>query len=81
MNKYIKFNVNGYTKVKLTNNGLKIIENYWGGRIPEWYNNYVDADGYYSFQMHELMNIFGENMTIGFNPPFETDILIEVDDE
>ena len=35
-----------------------------------------DEEGYTSFQLWDLMNIFGPYLTLGTDIPFETDIIL-----
>ena len=87
-----EFNINSHVKVRLTDEGVRILE--------ENYNNLlrksrpgiekiigpfkaptVDEDGYTDFQFHDLMRTFGEYMFIGnMNMPFDTDIRFEDED-
>lgn len=79
--KFIKFNINQNVKVKLTEEGKKILAIYHHGDVPDWYSEYyVDSNGWWTFQCHTLMRIFGNSLFIGnHKPPFETDILIKID--
>lgn len=80
----MKFNVNDYVKVKLTKKGLEILKEQHA-QLQSYYHKHniefdppsVDEDGYSSFQMHYLMNIFGPGMLLGCEVPFETEIIIE----
>jgi len=85
-----RFNVNDKVRVKLTVYGIKILKmrhdkltsdntnlkNTLGEfKLPE-----VDSEGYTSFQLWELMNIFGPYMYLGsVESPFDT--TIEIDDK
>lgn len=86
-----QLNLNDEVKVKLTEAGIKILEdrhNYFlkqfGDRataikaLGEFKAPKVDENGYSSFQLWELMNIFGQAMYNG-NPniPFEMNIAID----
>ena len=76
--KWIQFNINWNAKVKLTNEGKKILAEYLGGKIPDWFiQSYNEGNGYFRFQLHELANIFGQELYNG-NPhfPFETTIFL-----
>ena len=71
----IKFNINDNVKVKLTDKGKEVLGKYWGGKMPDWYANYHEGNGYYKFQLHELARIFGEELFNGnMNLPFEPEI-------
>ncbi len=82
----IKFNINNKVKVKLTPSGIL----YWihhnnSYMLIEYqltYQQILDKkteDGYWEFQLHDLMSIFGNLMFNGnMDLPFETDIVIPV---
>lgn len=74
--KEIKINVNDFVKVKLREPGFEILKIYYGGEIPDFFEkDYGLGDGFYKFQLHTLMNIFGDVMYNGnMDMPFETDI-------
>lgn len=77
MNEFAKHNVNNQVKVKLTKKGQEILD----ARYSKWdLINQITADdkGYTSFQMHDLMATFGEYMILGYEVPFDAQILIEV---
>ncbi len=74
---YKKFNINKSVKVKLTRHGIAIYkEHYANAGLADVTVN-IDNEGYSKFQMHDLMNIFGDSMYMGGNLPFKTEILIE----
>lgn len=78
----MRFNVNHYVKVKITERGMDILRK----KHAEWVNLGVltstftppktDADGWSEWQMHDLMHTFGEHMYMGPPAPFETTIQI-----
>lgn len=68
----MKFNINDYVKVKLTEHGKKILK-------EKDINNSVDENGYTKFQLWDIMNIFGEYCILGCDVPFETEIIIPED--
>jgi len=78
----MKFNMNDNVKVKLTKKGVGIYysqndelnKHCRTPHIPP--KLVVDSDGFCSFQMHELMLIFGSHCRLGMNPPFETEIIL-----
>ena len=80
-NKYTKTNLNFHIKVKLNNYGKQIHYNYWkdicnDADVP--YKLESDEQGYFSFQIHEFMNTFGEHAHLGAKPFLETyDVFIE----
>lgn len=77
----MKFNINERVKVKLTVKGIehlkkqheRIMKN---GYPYEFKLPQVDKDGYTEFQLHDLMQTFGEIMFPGCELPFKTDIII-----
>jgi hypothetical protein len=76
---YRKFNLNGYVRVKLNQHGKQLYSDYWSPyawlKEPE-----IDDEGYTQFQMWQLMNIFGTHLYNGCKTPFETTILIPMDE-
>jgi hypothetical protein len=82
----LKVNINDAVKVKLTDFGVSILKEKReklnkaikgrGGKGFGEFELKKDADGYTTFQHWELMNTFGDVMTMGFNAPFETDIIV-----
>lgn len=76
--KFIDFNINHSVKVKLTESGKK--------HYIEWHLKLnvacdcpaIDNEGYCEFQMHDLMNIFGERIIMGCPLMFNTNIKIQV---
>ncbi len=82
----MKFNINEYVKVKLTDEGREIL-NKKKQRFKREYNidlNFhkkEDEDGWSEWQMWDLMMTFGEHIHLGCKPPFETNIEIVVNEE
>lgn len=75
------FNANDCVRVKLTDKGIKLLADHYGGEIPEWFvKNYMFPDGWYQFQLWDLMNIFGSFIHMGSDNPFNMNILLEVDE-
>jgi hypothetical protein len=82
-----KVNINEQVKVKLTDIGISILKSKRdelnamiqsvGGKCLGEFELKTDVDGYSTFQIWDLMNTFGEYMVMGFNVPFETDIIIK----
>lgn len=68
----IKYNVNNYMLVKLTNYGKELIIKKYG---YEYFVTCVESkkqnDGYYELQCHEIMHYFGEHCYNGCRLPFE----------
>lgn len=77
MSEFVKHNVNNRVKVKLTKRGQEILNARYSklGFVNE---RTADEEGYMSFQMHDLMNTFGQYMLLGYEVPFDTEILIQV---
>jgi hypothetical protein len=93
--KEIKFNFNDDIKVKLNSSGIEIMREHYNdlfNSIAGLNNKYLkehpftepkkDENGYTSFQLHSFMAEFGQIGMGEFNQkqPFETDILICVED-
>lgn len=79
-----KLNINSTVKVKLNERGIIELKRQRQELIDSWpriklgeYKPNIDEDGYTRFQLHDLMNRLGHMCTLRFEPPFETDILIE----
>lgn len=88
MSKTITINLNDIVKVKLTDAGKNIYYHQndelneairqRGGRPVEAHMPTVDDDGYTSFQLHTLMEIYGPHIAMWKALPFETNMLYEV---
>jgi hypothetical protein len=80
-----QFNVNEWVKVKLTEQGLAILKSQHDElrrdfpKLKPWKPPAVDAEGYSKFQLWELMNRFGESVSIGCKLPFETMIRLTIE--
>ena len=78
----MKFNINDYVKVKLTNRGRDIYyhRNDELNKIPNVHfepEYPKESDGWFKEQFWIIMEIFGgKHMMMGFETPFETDIII-----
>lgn len=87
MSNFIKFNINSYVKIKLNEIGIRILEQRHNEMkaIINWdlgeFDLKLDKDGYYTMQMWEMMNTFGDFMFMHLNPPFEMVIMLEVENE
>ena len=83
----IRFNVNDFVRVKLTDVGRKA-HRAWHDRLfahlpkekrDEWYRApEEDEDGWSRWQMWNLMQEVGWACSLSDKPPFETDIILEV---
>lgn len=82
----VKVNINEHVKVKLNPKGIKILEDRRnklnerlearGGKGFGPYVPQVDEEGYTTFQLWDLMHTFGPHLNLGFEPEFETEILL-----
>lgn len=87
--KWMPFNLNQYVKVRLTDHGrqhhydqwLELASNMRSWPKERYVRPKVDADGYCKWQMHDLMQIFGSKVGVGFPLMFEPQVLLEVDAE
>ena len=83
----MKFNINNYVKVKLTQEGITHYRKWYSKFInhsinnTEYYERQLspDKEGYYRFQMHEIMSIFG-SVIDSSTPPMLMTILIDYKD-
>lgn len=77
---HIKFNVNNKVRVKLTDKGRAALRKQWETMFAGYLDKYPyrapteDADGWSEWQLWGLMESLGAECTIGFDPPFETEI-------
>jgi hypothetical protein len=80
----MKFNINSYVKVKLNKVGIDELKrqhtelkaNFPG--LHDFREPKTDEEGYSRFQLHDLMNRLGHLCTLGFEPPFDTEIEIVI---
>ena len=80
----MKFNINGYVEVKLTDTGIEILKNehdYYQNFRPadkrEHFELKLTDDGLYRTQAWCLFETFGSHVGMGKPTPFETEIDIE----
>ncbi len=68
----VKLNKNGIDELKRQHNELKL-------QLPALgdFKLKIDDDGYTKFQLHDLMNRLGHMCSLGFEPPFSTEIIIK----
>ena len=71
----IEINLNKYVNVRLTEIGLKVFKESFGGKIPEWFNPYIKGDQY-TFQLWDLMSIFGSKLYNGAPQMFKDNKII-----
>lgn len=86
MSNFIKFNINYYVRVKLTDHGRKLHRQ----QYRELYNQLPitamtpytppkeDDEGWSKWQLWDLMQRFGPYICISKPPPFETEIEFDV---
>lgn len=78
----MKFNVNGWVKVRLNDYGVQILRNNHielMRRLPvrlAFKEPARDEEGYSSFQMWAFMQEFGSHMILGCEIPFDSEIII-----
>ena len=83
MNPTIKFNVNDYVLVRLTDAGRaelrrqheEFLKNFASTDMP-YREPKEDVSGWSKWQLHKLMNELGAMCTMTSDPPFETEIKI-----
>lgn len=84
------FNINDYVRVKLTDEGRKLLREQHasfmdaikahGGKPWDYEPPKEDAEGWSRWQMHNLMEALGHACTMGRPVPFETEIQLELPD-
>jgi len=80
--KKVKSNLNNYVYVKLKESGRIVFLKYWGGDFAQKkLIDDTDKDGYTKFQMHGFIDMFGQHILLGSNPPVEMNVFIEVETE
>jgi ribulose 1,5-bisphosphate carboxylase large subunit-like protein len=85
--KRIQFNINNHVYVRLTPQGRKIEAEQLKERNTFLIRNHIepiqpveeDGGGWSRWQLWQLMETFGQDMHIGCEPPFETEIIIEAE--
>ena len=82
LEKYRKFNINNYVKVKLNEIGISELKKQHRelrlGFLSDFKMPKVDENGYTEYQLHELMSLFGHLTINGLECPFEIEILINI---
>lgn len=69
---YRPFNLNYNVKIKITEAGHKHLEKYFGKYGMVYRKQKVDEYGFTEMQLWDVMQMFGEAIYLGCNPPFET---------
>lgn len=67
----VEINLNHNVKVRLTELGLDILDH---SSMAGCYK--PDHEGYYTFQLHMLIDIFGKHQYAGMTSPFERNTII-----
>ena len=81
----VRFNINHIVKVKLTGRGRRILKDNHNSLFsyhpttPEYHPVKEDDEGWSRWQMHSLMSALGGHAFLGSTPPFETEIIIELE--
>jgi len=70
----MKFNVNNYVTVKISDRGRELIK-----ESKVWLYKEPDENGYIKLQMWDLMKEFGPYIYLGCIMPFDTTIELHVD--
>lgn len=71
----LKCNTNIPVHVKLTEKGKELLNAYYN---KYGFSKEVSFDGYYTFQLWEVMQIFGQHIYIGCTVPFENNEIVFV---
>lgn len=72
------FNLNDNVRVEVTARGYEVWEKHWRDLklpVPDLKQK-IDPDGRHTFQMHEVMNIFGPYCYNGCKPPIKMEVEI-----
>lgn len=83
----VKINMNSYVKIKLTDEGRKILENRYAqtnklieeatsGRA-EKFEPTVDENGYFADSLWSIMKTFGDHVGLGMEVPFDTEMIFK----
>ena len=83
---FFKTNLNNYIKVKLKPEGVEIYRKYhvtvFGDSLEDYLFDYkVDEDGYFKIQLWRFVNIFGEYMVMGYEMPFDLNVMIQSEED
>ena len=82
----IKFNINDYVWVKLTDIGWKLLKKHHEkfnklmescGEASPPYQPPIEIDGWSKWQMRDLFHQLGGHLKMGFDLPFASNILLE----
>jgi len=76
INYYVKVKLNDIGKVELRRQHESLYKH--SNIVSEYKEPDVDEDGYSKFQMWDLISTFGHMISMSSEPPFNTDILVEI---
>ena len=81
--KYFKVNLNDYVKVRLNDYGICVYKSFYAkyGLDAHAPQLKMDKEGYVEFQLWDFMNIFGNSIHMGGNPPCDLNVLIQMKGE
>jgi hypothetical protein len=82
------FNINSYVRVRLTDLGRaelrrqhdelnRHISEFGGKPLGQ---SFTEVDGWSKWQLWDLMQRLGPLVLMGYEPPFDTNIVLEIDD-
>ena len=78
----MKININDIVKIKINEKGIDILKKEheelkkYFPKLGDFNLQKVDEYGYTEMQLHDVMRIFGEYLTLGFDLPIETEIIV-----
>ena len=79
--KYFKANLNDYVKVRLNDYGMCVYKSFYAKYGLDAPQLKMDEEGYVEFQVWDFINIFGDSMHMGGQPPCDLNVLIQIDSE
>jgi len=79
--KYAKVNLNDHVKVRLNDYGMCVYKSFYAKYGLDASQLKMDKEGYVEFQLWDFMNVFGNSMHMGGNPPCDLNVLIQTTGE
>ena len=83
MSSFVPVNLNNKVRVKLTEKGFEVyrtrLEPICGMLRQLYQPPKVDAEGYSEFQLHDFINLFGQQIGMGLELPCDINILVEIE--
>lgn len=84
--KQVPVNLNNYVTLKITERGLRVFREYHDRMGLDWepyakMNGEAKRGATWRMQMWQVMQIFGPSIYLGCDPPFDTNIVIETEDQ